>query len=240
MSRTIKQESGLLLLFGLYLFIAVNGFWRNNALTGSLIIAASLAMLACWRSPKNALAYLSAAFLGFICEYLLTTGGYWHYNNPSTVIITRNLTIATLPWWLFFLWGYFIVLFIQAAYLLEKLIQGLKASGVTALAEKVFFPLLWLAAMAYVFFIYVNLSFDLTRWFLLIIVPAALFWRRRIDLLAFFTGALFGTLGEYTSIRFGVFQYHAPYFNAIGIPLSLPLAWGLSTLLIRRFTLLFR
>ena len=240
MAKTIKQELFLLLLFGCFLFFTVNLFWKNNTVTGTLIISASIGIFMCWWNLNNLIAYFLAGLLGFTCEYILTKQAYWHYNNPSIIPFTNTFSITSLPWWLFFLWGYFIVWFIQTAYLIERLMKNSKTIGQSPSARKQIFLSLWSVVIVYVLSIYANLSFDLTRWFLVIIIPVALFWRQDIDLIAFFTGALCGTLGEWTSIRSGVFQYHFPYFSVIGIPLCLPLSWGLSTVFIRRVSLLFK
>jgi hypothetical protein len=58
------------------------------------------------------------------------------------------------------------------------------------------------------------------------------FWHKKHDVLFFVTGAIVGPVGEIVCIYFGVWQYANPTF--LGIPVWLPLAWGLATMLIKR------
>jgi hypothetical protein len=58
------------------------------------------------------------------------------------------------------------------------------------------------------------------------------FWHKKHDILFFVTGAVVGPIAEIVCIYFGVWQYANPTF--LGIPVWLPLAWGLVTVLIKR------
>lgn len=58
------------------------------------------------------------------------------------------------------------------------------------------------------------------------------FWHKIHDIFFFVTGAIVGPIGEIVCIYFGVWQYANPTF--LGIPIWLPFAWGLATMLIKR------
>jgi len=58
------------------------------------------------------------------------------------------------------------------------------------------------------------------------------FWHKKQDIIFFITGAVIGPIGEIICIYFGVWQYANPTF--LGIPIWLPFAWGLITMLIKR------
>lgn len=58
------------------------------------------------------------------------------------------------------------------------------------------------------------------------------FWHKKDDILFFITGAIIGPIGEIVCIYFGVWKYANPTF--LGIPIWLPFAWGLATMLIKR------
>ena len=58
------------------------------------------------------------------------------------------------------------------------------------------------------------------------------FWHKKQDILFFVTGAIIGPIGEIVCIYFGVWQYTNSSF--LGIPIWLPLAWGLATMLVKR------
>nr|AQS34583.1 hypothetical protein [uncultured archaeon] len=57
-------------------------------------------------------------------------------------------------------------------------------------------------------------------------------WRNYNDFIFFLVGAVIGTIAEIICINEGVWQYSNPSF--IGIPIWLPFAWGLATILIKR------
>ncbi|MBI2131026.1 DUF2878 family protein [Candidatus Woesearchaeota archaeon] len=58
------------------------------------------------------------------------------------------------------------------------------------------------------------------------------FWHKKQDFFYFISGAVIGPIAEVICIYFGVWQYVNPSF--LGIPVWLPLIWGLGTILIKR------
>jgi hypothetical protein len=59
-----------------------------------------------------------------------------------------------------------------------------------------------------------------------------LFWHKRHDVYFFLSGVLVGVVVELTCVHFGTWSYANP--TVLGIPIWLPLAWGLFTMLIKR------
>jgi len=62
-------------------------------------------------------------------------------------------------------------------------------------------------------------------------------WYEDYDIYFLLTGAVIGTVGEIVCIHFGVWTYTNPTF--LGVPVWLPLAWGLTTILIKRIAQIF-
>ena len=58
------------------------------------------------------------------------------------------------------------------------------------------------------------------------------FWHKKRDFSYFISGAVIGPAAEIICVYFGVWQYSNPSF--LGIPMWLPLIWGLGTILIKR------
>lgn len=58
------------------------------------------------------------------------------------------------------------------------------------------------------------------------------FWHKKHDLYFLVAGAVIGPVGEIVCIHFGAWNYANPDF--LGIPMWLPLTWGLFTMLIKR------
>jgi len=63
------------------------------------------------------------------------------------------------------------------------------------------------------------------------------FWYKKHDSYFFVIAAIVGPIGEIVAIGFGVWQYANPTF--LGIPLWLPLAWGLFAVMIKRIAEIF-
>ena len=63
------------------------------------------------------------------------------------------------------------------------------------------------------------------------------FWHKKHDAYFFIVGAIVGPIGEIVAISFGVWQYTNPSF--LGIPIWLPLVWGLAVVLIKRVAEIF-
>ena len=57
-------------------------------------------------------------------------------------------------------------------------------------------------------------------------------WKEKDDIYLFITGALIGTTVEIICISAGAWMYSVPTF--LGIPLWLPAAWGLASMMIKR------
>ena len=68
--------------------------------------------------------------------------------------------------------------------------------------------------------------------FLIILMIVMRFWFKKRDIHFFLIGAIIGTIGEIICTNFGVWKYTNPTF--LGIPIWLPLAWGLASVLIKR------
>ena len=62
-------------------------------------------------------------------------------------------------------------------------------------------------------------------------------WHKKHDIYFLLTGAIIGPIGEIICIYFGVWRYTNPTF--LGIPIWLPLVWGLATILIKRIAEVF-
>ncbi|MCD4716078.1 MAG: hypothetical protein K8R45_04970 [Desulfobacterales bacterium] len=71
------------------------------------------------------------------------------------------------------------------------------------------------------------------------LIPAVIFWRGDRDVIIFIVGGILGTFGELICMKLGFWHYHYPLFKSIGLPLSLPLAWGLSSVIIGRIALIW-
>ncbi len=60
-------------------------------------------------------------------------------------------------------------------------------------------------------------------------------WHKKNDLITFFFGVIFGWFSESICIYFGAWTYTNPTYL---VPLWLPILWGVTTVVIRRFNLI--
>lgn len=74
--------------------------------------------------------------------------------------------------------------------------------------------------------------------FLVLIIASVILLKKgdKIDLLAFLVSMVAGPIGEIVAIYFGAWEYSNPSF--IGIPIWLPLLWGIAGITLRRIPLL--
>jgi hypothetical protein len=68
-------------------------------------------------------------------------------------------------------------------------------------------------------------------------IIGAKFWHRKHDVYFFIGAAVLGPLAEVIAIHFGVWSYANPFI--LGIPMWLPLAWGLCIIFMKRLVELF-
>ena len=60
------------------------------------------------------------------------------------------------------------------------------------------------------------------------------FWHKKHDYIFYLTGAIVGLIAEAIAVQFDVWTYSNP--TIIGIPMWLPLAWGLAVILLIRIS----
>ena len=63
------------------------------------------------------------------------------------------------------------------------------------------------------------------------------FWHKKHDIYFFAIGAIIGPVGEIIAIYFGAWQYANP--SLLGIPIWLPIVWGLAMILVKRLAEVF-
>jgi len=90
--------------------------------------------------------------------------------------------------------------------------------------------------LALIPFIYIT-TWDKLFFSTLLSIIAVIFvlylFHKKLDILYFSLGLLFGSIGEISVVYFGVWEYTKPLF--LGIPLWLSLFWGYAFLIINRF-----
>ncbi|MEO5347843.1 MAG: DUF2878 family protein [Magnetococcus sp. YQC-9] len=207
---------------GAALFATVLFTWYRPWLTSLFLL---LILWMQWRfcaERRDARAMLAAAVLGTPAEAVSVHLGEWTYHAPGLIL--------GLPIWIPLIWANLFAFYRRLARLLHA------ALPLHARFRVPFFRLLTILIALYAFATLalmdkIPLVHLLYAGFLIAMAGS---WRAEMDLLLFVIGALLGTLGEYTCVQLGYWHYYHPYFNTLGIDITLAMDWGLSAVIIHR------
>jgi hypothetical protein len=225
MRRDLSIEFMSEILIGIYVVAVVVLYWRNP-LWASLLLGGGLGIqLWLWREKADAAMMAAAALLGTPSEILCVRLGVWSYHAPGLVF--------GIPVWIPLVWASLLCLFRRIALSTHSVIWRVWPSS-KMVGMKIFFGVLGGVIVVYYLATVSVIMRTIAVVYTAFIIPALIFWHGRRDILIFFIGAALGTLGEYTCIKLGFWHYHYPFFRSLGVPVSLPLAWGLSSVIAGR------
>ncbi len=210
---------------GIYVVAVVVFFWRRPGWL-SLLLAGGLGMqLWFWREKADAATMAAAALLGTPAEILCVKLGVWTYHAPGLIF--------DIPAWIPLVWAFLFCFFRRVSLSIHAVALLLWPSR-QMFPRKIFFGVLGGMIVVYYLVTVAVIRRIIAAAYTTLMVPAVVFWRGERDILIFLIGAACGTLGEYICMRLGFWQYHYPFFRFVGMPISLPLAWGLSAVVIGR------
>lgn len=210
---------------GIYVLVVVVIFWRKPFWT-SLLLGGSLVMqLWFWREKADVAAMVAAALLGTPSEMVCVKTGVWTYDAPGMVF--------GLPVWIPLVWASLFCLFRRSSLTISSIAWRIWPDR-NSLARKVVFRGLGGLIVVYALITLYIIKKTISAVYSAFLIPALIFWREERDILIFIIGGILGTVGEYTCMKLGFWQYHYPFLRSIGLPISLPLAWGLSAVIVGR------
>jgi hypothetical protein len=225
----MHRKIGIELLYetmaGLYMVAVVLFFWKSPV-AASLFLSVGIGFCL-WRfkDKADAAAMLAAAILGTPSEMICVKYGVWTYEAPGL--------IGGIPVWIPLIWASLFCLFRRIT-LTGLLIADRRWPLPDRIARKIVFGLLAGVILAYYLVVALTISKSIVIVYTVIMVIAFIFWNKERDILIFIIGGILGTFGEYICMQLGFWQYHFPHFRSIGLPISLPMAWGLSAVMIGR------
>jgi len=225
MRRDLWVEFAFEIIIGIYVVAAVVLCWHRPAVL-SLVLGGGLGIqLWFWREKADAAMMIAAALLGGPAEMLCVKLGIWTYHAPGLVL--------GIPAWIPLVWAFLLCFFRRVTLSMHAVVQGVWPNTEMFSRKALFMVLGGVIAVYYLATVSV-INRIIAVAYTMLMIPAAIFWRRERDILIFLFGATCGTLGELICMRLGFWHYHYPFFAPIGLPISLPLAWGLSSVLIGR------
>ena len=214
----------------LYVVAAVVFSWRQPILTSLLLGFGILAQLLVCREKSQVVMMIAAILLGTPSEIACVKYGVWSYHAPGLVF--------GIPIWIPLVWAYLFGLFRCVTLHLYRMIR-VTPSGRRNTIKKI---VLW--GLRIVILLYSAVTICIIKRFIaltymIFLIPAVIFWHRDRDALIFTVGGVFGTFGELICMKLGFWHYHYPLLKSVGLPLSLPLAWGLSSVIIGRIAMIW-
>ena len=99
--------------------------------------------------------------------------------------------------------------------------------------ELIFEAMLFILAVALVALLYKN-NVALTSAMIIGWLIAIKIWHKKEDIYLFVVAAVAGSIAEAVAIEFGAWHYTNP--TLLGVPIWLPLLWGLAVVFIRRIS----
>jgi hypothetical protein len=229
-NRTLRIQFLLEAVLCLYVIAVVVMCWSRPVWAFMLLVAGLCTEFWFWRKKADLAMMVAAGMLGSFSEILCIKEGVWTYDAPGLVF--------GIPVWIPLVWAYLLCLFRRISISIQSLTQSLWPSSKTH-ARKRLFSIAGGMIVAYYLMTVAVISKTIALVYTVFMVPVTIFFRGELDILNFLVGATLGPLGEFLCMKLGFWQYHYPFFRSIGIPLSLPLAWGLSTVVIGRIAKLF-
>lgn len=227
--RSFERRAALGAVDYLFLCLSILYLWPRPLLLGAVLVV-NLYFLSRfiipWRTVRFLRTAAAAALLGGVGEYLcVRVFALWSYAPP---------TVAGLPPWVPIVWANLFLLFI------------FYGEGLAARAPRVPSPLRVLFSAAFLF--YLGSAFGrvhpaVAAGFAVATAVCVVYFRARPDVASAVVGGIVGTMGEVLAMRAGYWKYSSPvlrntWFNEVlgveGLPITLPLAWGVSAILIRR------
>ncbi|MEO5378920.1 MAG: hypothetical protein H7832_14235 [Magnetococcus sp. DMHC-6] len=201
----------------LAIFSSVIFTWSSPFLTTSLLVLILFAQLFFWPPPRTALVMGVAALLGTPAEIVEVALGEWQYHGTHLIF--------GVPMWIPLIWANLFGLFGRLAMLGGLWIQN-----------STFY--LWLTRFIVLFcvicVVLMNKQPVVIALYIFFLLLGIAFWNQSKDKMLFLFGGVLGAFGEYVAIQLGYWHYYNPFFQSLGVDITLPLDWGLSAVIIHR------
>ena len=225
-NRDLWVEIGVEAVAGLYVVAVVVFCWSRPASLSLLLAAGLCGQFWVWRERVDVATMAVAAMLGAPAEILCVSTGVWTYNSPGLV--------WGIPIWIPLVWAYLLCMFRRMSITIHSFTLEVWPADRSRL-RKLLFGVAGAAIILYSLTTVAMVKVPIAATYIVAMISAIIVWHGERDILIFLVGATFGTLGECICMKLGFWEYQFPLLRSIGVPLSLPLAWGLSSVIIGRF-----
>jgi hypothetical protein len=225
MNRSLGREVLFEILTSVFLVGVVVFFWRTPFWAILLLGVGLSIQLWFWGERPDAVVMVGAALLGTPSEIICVKYGVWSYRAPGLV--------WGIPVWIPLIWASLFCLFRRISMTILGVAQRSWPDS-RIFWRRLFFGLLGAAILTYYVLVALTIIRTIAAVYSFFMLLAVIFWHKEKDILIFIVAGILGTFGEYICMKLGFWEYHFPFFRSIGLPISLPMAWGLSGVVIGR------
>jgi len=228
--RDLWIEFGFEAVSSLYVLAVVALCWSRPGWLSLLLAAGLCAQISFWRTKADAATMMVAALLGAPSEILCVKTGVWTYYAPGLIF--------GIPIWIPLVWAYLLCLFRRLSISINSFTLGVWPTDNSRMRKHVYRTAAGLV-LVYCLVALAVIRKSIAVAYAIPMILAIIFWHAETDIIIFLVGAAIGTLGEGIFVKLGFWQYHYPFFQSLGIPISLPLAWGISSVVVGRIASMF-
>ena len=223
------KELARIVVFSAFCLALLLFLWERPVLLTVLLVGLSVGVFAVWHRLSDILVYASAAGLGAVADWYCA-GTIYQYGSGN---------ILDVPSWMPVSWGIIFLLFARTT---ELVVPGLRdeAWGRLLPVKRFLVGTIKLLILAYFWLSMSIIDRYLAATAATLMVVTATFWRTDADFIIFLIAGLAGTVGEVLAIRLGIWSYSIYYYKWLQLPVSIPILWGLSGVLVRRIGMIGR
>lgn len=190
----------------------------------TLLLALGWAGVLWWERRRwwDVLKVMLVAFvLGAVGEWICVRKfDLWKYHFPTLS--------DGVPVWIGLVWGYLYAVYILIAEVFNAVWQRFGE-----LLRNLLTIVLGIAFFLFLRAVFQRIDVHIAYYYVLFLAVGLALWRSPMDAMTLIVAGLGGTFGEYMAIQNGLWTYPSPVFADVGMPISLPLAWGLAGVFVR-------
>ena len=225
--RSLKREIIEEICVALFVVLVTLLLWRWPIVVTVLLVAGSAALFVLWHTRADILAYITAALIGFIADYICTEANFYTFSVPD---------MLKLPSWGPICWGYLYVLFMRGASTLHRILRE-GWLGRHDAVKRIFVSLIQLLIVIYLWKTVTVVNKYLAATLAAMLVVSARLWNGERDLCAFLVAGLSGAIAEASAIHMGIWTYPSYFFtDPVKLPISIPLVYGVIGVLVYRIS----
>lgn len=217
-----KHKKDLLIGFLIYVsnILLMYYLWQNNIALTVIFIVISAFVLLKWADKEEKIVYFASFVLGPILDLILIPRGVWAWGNPS---------LFGIPLWLPLFYGILTVTAIKIGKSAAKLLKNIQRSMYNPKKEMFIGFLVFVIDILFFYFFWES-NIVLTALLLTMSAVVLIWLSSKEEKILYFICFVLAPVFDLILVPGGAWTYGNPFI--FGIPLWLPVGYGLSTVMI--------